>query len=274
MAINFLFMKYLKLFCLFLIFEGYSQTTSVEYKYYTNFGIPINSIWVLTFNKNESYFYESNKKAKITEDSFKEQGEFFKNFDVKKENIKYVDIKSEGAEFYYTNFQTDSLYHQDFVVDDIYYVHEQIPKLKWNIMNEFKTIENYKCQKAITQFRGRTYEAWFTTEIPTLAGPLKFTGLPGMILTLKDNATTVVLKATRITKKPDVNLQDEVTSLEIKGKRIALKDFVPIKDNEGEALIKKIRAKSGERNTVSYFQKPSERQGLEKVYEWEDEKKD
>lgn len=40
--------------------------------------------------------------------------------------------------------------------------------------------------KAITEWRGRHYEAWFASEIPINEGPMKFGGLPGLIFKLND----------------------------------------------------------------------------------------
>ena len=56
----------------------------------------------------------------------------------------------------------------------------------WQLTDDKKVIESYECQKATTTFRGRTYEAWFTAEIPISDGPYKFGGLPGLILELRD----------------------------------------------------------------------------------------
>ncbi len=49
------------------------------------------------------------------------------------------------------------------------------------------TILNYQCHKAETTFRGRSYTAWFTIDIPINEGPWKLYGLPGLILKLEDN---------------------------------------------------------------------------------------
>lgn len=59
--------------------------------------------------------------------------------------------------------------------------------MNWNIRNERTMILSYSCQKATTTFRGRTYEAWFATEIPINNGPWKFGGLPGLILKVSDS---------------------------------------------------------------------------------------
>ena len=66
-------------------------------------------------------------------------------------------------------------------------VHEEsIPILSWELKNEFDTVLSYRCQKAVAQFRGRTYEAWFTSEIPISNGPWKLGGLPGLIMKVSD----------------------------------------------------------------------------------------
>jgi len=67
-----------------------------------------------------------------------------------------------------------------------YQYQEEIPNLKWEMKNDTSTVLSYLCQKAITTFRGRTYEAWYTTEIPINNGPWKFGGLPGLILKVSD----------------------------------------------------------------------------------------
>ncbi|WP_446786628.1 GLPGLI family protein [Macellibacteroides fermentans] len=69
---------------------------------------------------------------------------------------------------------------------EIFTYEEDIPLLKWQITRETATILSYSCTKAITTFRGRTFEAWFTMEIPISNGPWKLGGLPGLILKTSD----------------------------------------------------------------------------------------
>lgn len=58
--------------------------------------------------------------------------------------------------------------------------------VQWEFTDEFKEIEQFIVQKAITSFGGREYEAWFTLEVPIVDGPYVFNGLPGLILELYD----------------------------------------------------------------------------------------
>ena len=67
--------------------------------------------------------------------------------------------------------------------------YEYIDKLNsqnWEIQADTMTILGYTCQKAVTEWRGRRYEAWFAAEIPINEGPMKFGGLPGLIFKLND----------------------------------------------------------------------------------------
>jgi len=63
---------------------------------------------------------------------------------------------------------------------------DTLAKPDWQITELTDTIESYVCQKATLQFRGRSYVAWFTTEVPVSDGPWKFSGLPGLILKAED----------------------------------------------------------------------------------------
>ncbi|WP_417430841.1 GLPGLI family protein [Halpernia sp.] len=60
-------------------------------------------------------------------------------------------------------------------------------KMKWEISQDFKTLDNYKVQKAETTFAGRTWICWFAQDIPFSDGPYKFSGLPGLIVEAYDS---------------------------------------------------------------------------------------
>lgn len=64
--------------------------------------------------------------------------------------------------------------------------YKENPKIKWKIDKEKQNVGEYKIQKATTEFGGRKWTAWFTSEIPLQDGPYKFHGLPGLIVKIED----------------------------------------------------------------------------------------
>ncbi|MEG0518625.1 MAG: GLPGLI family protein [Bacteroidales bacterium] len=64
----------------------------------------------------------------------------------------------------------------------------QEPELKtaWKLENETDTLMGYLCYKATAEVLGRSYVAWYTTDIPIELGPWKFRGLPGLIIKIYD----------------------------------------------------------------------------------------
>lgn len=62
----------------------------------------------------------------------------------------------------------------------------------WTMNPEIETIGGYQCNKAMAEYGGRTWIAWYTAEIPVNAGPWKLCGLPGLILHASDSTGTYV----------------------------------------------------------------------------------
>lgn len=60
-------------------------------------------------------------------------------------------------------------------------------KFDWKILSEKEKIGTYNTQKATTEFGGRKWTAWFSSEIPLQDGPYKFHGLPGLIVKIEDD---------------------------------------------------------------------------------------
>jgi|GEM_PF-40257 len=87
----------------------------------------------------------------------------------------------------FKNWPTGNITVTDRVMMDSYSYTETFNEIEWHILPETDTLLTYLCQKAVTTFRGRSYEAWFTPDIPINEGPWKFCKLPGLILKVSDN---------------------------------------------------------------------------------------
>ncbi len=68
-----------------------------------------------------------------------------------------------------------------------YQYKENLEKPVWEPLSAKKEIQGYMCQKAVTNFKGRKWTAWYTNDIPISDGPWKLCGLPGLILDAVDS---------------------------------------------------------------------------------------
>ena len=91
-------------------------------------------------------------------------------------------------EEFYKNYPTGKLTHtvRTSIVGILKYEESHPLSILWKLQPDKKTLLGYPCQKAETTFRGHTYTAWFTPEIPLKEGPAKFAELPGLILETYD----------------------------------------------------------------------------------------
>lgn len=134
--------------------------------------------FVLNFYNNESAF-------QFSEESNKGGNSLY----------KIATVLGGGKGIYYTN-TTDSIYLQqresfgkNFIIENT------INKFKWELLNETKIIDSYTCYKARAlkklyvgenEFTSRVIEAWYSEELPVPHGPIGYSGLPGLILELKE----------------------------------------------------------------------------------------
>jgi len=142
----------------------------------------------LDFNEHESLFYLSKSLISDYEDQ---------------ERKKYV----IGLFYGYDNIYINKT--EDILIEQLYYAFGMLLKLKkaslikWKLTTETKEISGYKCYKAtytyIQKWKGREFPweviAWYSPEIPLQYGPIRYSGLPGLILELsEDNRGFIVEK--------------------------------------------------------------------------------
>jgi len=79
-------------------------------------------------------------------------------------------------------------------------------KIEWKILKDQQKIGEFNAQKAETNFAGRKWIVWFTTNIPFQDGPYKFRGLPGLIVKIESADKTHNMELKGVKKMTDEQL--------------------------------------------------------------------
>ncbi len=77
-------------------------------------------------------------------------------------------------------------------------------KPRWRLINKADTINGINCNQASLSIFGRTWTAWYSTQLPLHFGPYKFFGLPGLIIKVEDDSKSYVFEMYSIKKREHV----------------------------------------------------------------------
>lgn len=145
-----------------------------------------------------------------------------------------------------------------------YLITDTTLQINWDLNNEKKEIQGLICNKATTTFRGRKWTAWYCPDIPVVYGPWKFYGLPGLMVEVTEETNRFAFVLTEIIEKSSIVLTEK--SLK-KMKEVNLRTF-------DELFTEAMNFKSLS-NSRDYIieGKPFKRNGIELIYEWEEEPK-
>ncbi|WP_378186011.1 GLPGLI family protein [Aquimarina sp. W85] len=199
--------KYIFLLFIFVIWKNFAQKNSkgiVEYDNIINNsnGVSFASPYTLYFNKAITLYTKVGEVAEIGNEADQSAiGSDGSEIKVEKNIIK----SSSPPPYYYTNTNTNELIFRESHVQKLYVIKDSIEIIPWKLHSDTKKIGEYNCQKATTQFRGRNYTAWFTTEIPVSHGPWKLRGLPGLIIEAYNESGKYEFRATTINLNPNID---------------------------------------------------------------------
>lgn len=192
--------------------------------------------YLLTFNKEESFFEEQDKLDAISGAT----DSWGKNF-VPGDQYKNVKTNSQ--------VQNQEFYGKNFLVKD------KLQPIAWELGTETKNIGQYTCFKATASIptneltwydfswsklanrnkkqtdtiQGETkkveikitaVEAWYTPQIPVSHGPLEYWGLPGLILEVSAGNTTLL--CSKIVLNPEEKIKIEMPD---KGKEVTKNEY-------------------------------------------------
>lgn len=98
-------------------------------------------------------------------------------------------------EIVYQNMSAGKMTVYGSIVPNYYVYEEDGNPIEWEIGEETDTVCGYECMVAEGNYGGRTWSAWFTTEIPVAMGPWKINGLPGLVMKAADKDNVHVFEA-------------------------------------------------------------------------------
>ena len=182
--------------------------------------------------------------------------------------FKYGD---EVGEVIYRNFNTEkiTLRFPKSAALDQFTVEDTWIKINWLIKEETLKIGRFVCKKAIGDFRGRRYIAWFTEEIPLPYGPFKLHGLPGLILEAVDTEKmfSVRMKHIEYPTSQEFEVKEPVEK-----ERKTLEEYVYAQDHIEDIFLEKLNSKAP--RGISFSKKTDKKNTnrtykVEKIYEWE-----
>ncbi|MDW5287407.1 GLPGLI family protein [Formosa sp. PL04] len=188
--------------------------------------------YILSFNRSESIYKEEEKLAAPSTGG----GRGFRGVDM-----------SPGPQ--YKNIKTNEVLVDQEFFGKQFLIKDSLPKLAWKMENETKQIGQYTCFKATavklasetaaTSFRGPrraedndakkeepvapkeiTVTAWYTPQIPVNQGPGDYWGLPGLILEVNADRTTILCSKIVLNSKDN----DEIKAPK-KGKEVTQEEY-------------------------------------------------
>ncbi len=119
---------------------------------------------------------------------------------IPKTNLSFTIIQStENVQFFDSAFMSLLTYKEPVIKN-------------WKLTDEVKVINTINCKRADVTFKGRNWIAWYAPEIPFPYGPMKFSGLPGLIIKITDDKGDF-----------DFELVKSVSGSTLKGKLINIK---------------------------------------------------
>lgn len=180
---------------------------------------PYTENMLLVIGKNASV-YTSYDKINVNLEREKQIQEQIKN-QAGSGNMKFT-IGSPGAPIkittpldYFFYAKENKFFTKERIFNN-YLIEEDAPKINWKITKDTASFSGLKCQKAIANFKGRTWIAWFAPDMPFQSGPWKLNGLPGLIIEAVDQTGTVKFQFAGI---DDVKV-DETKKSESEGPKI------------------------------------------------------
>lgn len=201
--------------------------------------------FTLTFDKSSSIYKEEKKlKAPATMPS--------NGFNV------MVMGSGGGNDVVYKNTKENRFVNKTEIMGKLFLIKDKLPKYDWKLTDETKNIGVYTCYKATyTRQEERTSmnvddgkvtekkekvdvvtTAWYTPTIAVSIGPGNYTGLPGLILEIKEGNQTIICSEIVLNPTDKIKIEEPK-----KGKVVSQKQYEKIMDKKTKEMMENFKSR-------------------------------
>ncbi len=107
---------------------------------------------------------------------------------VKKFNEEYMKSESSFDQEINTSLKDDKITVYCDMAPERYKYEQKLPLMAWEETDETADVCGYQCKKAVGEYGGKKWQAWYAEEIAVPFGPWKMFGLPGLVLKATDES--------------------------------------------------------------------------------------
>ena len=232
----------------------------IEYEVYYNTDMPNYKYFSLYYDnaKDKSLYIENKESNKSNEPNVSMES-----------NRITVRLQPKNRRYIYFDYNKDFLFSFENVWGEDFIIEQNVPILKWKLINEVKQLDKYTLHKATCYFRGRNYTAWYSLDYPWKVGPWKFHGLPGVIFEINDDEKRFnwKLKTINLTENNEKTWAVDLHKVShINLKQYVDKQYVTGPKNIDERISSKLPRGTNVSNNGGI---KVSRNGIETKFEWE-----
>jgi len=170
-----------------------------------------------------------------------------------------------GSDVLYKNIKDDTFINKTEIMGKRFLIKDKLPRFDWKLTGETKNIGVYTCYKAtytrqedqtnMSVEDGKVKEstkkvdvvttAWYTPKIAVSNGPGDYTGLPGLILEIKEGNQTIVCSEIIMNPKEKIVIEKPR-----KGKVVTQDQYSKIMDKKMKDQMEHFKSRRGNGNNV------------------------
>lgn len=207
--------------------------------------------FVLTFDKTSSmYKEEKNLKAPVAR-----QGG----------NMVMILGDGGGNDVVYKNVKENRFVNKTEIMGKLFLIKDELPKYEWKLTGETKNIGIYTCYKAtytreeerasmnvedgeVTEKKNKVdvvTTAWYAPSIPVSNGPANYTGLPGLILDIREGNQTIICSEIGLNPKEKIIIEEPS-----KGKKVSQSQYEKIMAKKSKEMMEKFKSRRKDGNSI------------------------
>lgn len=156
-------------------------------------------MYELTYREDTNHMDHANKERMML--LIGDEISFFQSYNAYRSGKKIKEMVNKGIREFHVQQEDMSRYRyrvfknhptgkvtmiEHVLMTGTFLYEEDYPCMTWEYTEDTATIGDYFTQKAVCDYGGRTWEAWFVPELPYNDGPYMFCGLPGLIVKIAD----------------------------------------------------------------------------------------